>query len=417
MIRRLRFRFIGVSTLALFLAMVITTGAVIGLAVLRIDRQYDAVLEALLGNRGVIPRNMQDTDGRISLAEMPELMNEIRYFAVWTAPDGTVESEDLEHVSTMSSDSVRGAVAAAERKNRNNGSVRIAGSYYTFGRQAYPGRTLYVFIDITSRFWMLREVLIYMVLVGLCVVLVYVFVFTYYSKKIIQPQVDAMERQQRFITNASHELKTPLAVISANTEMTEMLHGSDKWTQSTMRQVERMSGLTQRLVTLCRMEENSPEDMQDVDLSALVAEEAGNYEQVIVRAGKAFRSRVAQGVIVRGDEKSLRELCSILLDNAAKYCDDGGLVELTLTGGRHPVLTVRNSYADAGRVQTSRFFERFYREDGSRNSQKKGYGIGLNIAGDIVTRMGGHISADARNRSIRFCITMRAGQKKSESAS
>ncbi len=416
MIAKQRFRFVFLSTLALLVAMAVTILAVIGLSALRLDRQYDAMLEALLGNGGRLPPKMMDMDGRISLSELPELVYETRYFAVRLSADGAVISQDLSHISTMNPETARRAVDLALQENAESGKVRLDGGYYAFGRKAGGQDTMYVFIDITSRLWMLREVLGYMMLVVLVILIAYVFVFLYYSKKIIQPQVEAMERQQRFITNASHELKTPLAVISANTEMTEMLHGRDKWTESTLRQVERMSGLTQRLVALCRMEENGQETLSDVDMSRLTAEESGSYEQVILRDGKTFSAKIQDGVVVKGEEKALRELLGILLDNADKYCDAGGKVDLTLSGGRHPALLVANTFADAANVDTSRFFERFYREDGSRNSKKQGYGIGLSIAGDIAARMGGHISAEARNGSIRFVITMRPGQKKADTA-
>ncbi|MBQ8136603.1 MAG: GHKL domain-containing protein [Clostridia bacterium] len=411
MIAKHRFRFVALSTLALLVAMLIIISAVIGLSSLRLDRQYDAMLEVLLGNNGRLPPKMMDADGRISLSENPELIYETRYFTVRVAADGSVISEDLSHIATMRPETVRRAVDRAAQAGRDNGNFRLEGGHYAFARKAGADETMYVFIDITSRLWILREVLWYMTIVGIAILIVYVFVFLYYSKKIIQPQVEAMERQQRFITNASHELKTPLAVISANTEMMEMLHGRDKWTESTLRQVERMSGLTQRLVTLCRMEENGQEALTDVDMSRLTAEESGNYEQVILRGGKAFSAKIQEGVLVKGEEKAMRELLGILLDNAAKYCDEGGRVELSLTGGRHPALAVSNTFSEAAHVDTSRFFERFYREGGSRNSKKKGYGIGLSIAGDIAARMGGHIATEARNGCIRFTVTMRPGQK------
>ena len=113
------------------------------------------------------------------------------------------------------------------------------------------------------------------------------------------------------------------------------------------------------------------------------------------------------GVTVRGDEKSLRELCAILLDNAAKYCDEGGCVSISLTGGRHPVLMVSNTYAGEGKVDTSRFFERFYRQDGSHNSQKQGYGIGLSIARDIAFHMEANLRCTFRDGVISFAVTMK----------
>ncbi len=407
MIRRLRYRFILVATAALIIAVTLTMSAVMALASHRIDTQYSGLLDAILENGGSLPQRLPDDDARIGADEIPELLYELRYFTVTVDKDGNVSSRNTEHIASVDAGTAEAAAGKAMKTHRARGRVKVDRSYFNFASAENDGVKLYVFIDVTSRAWILRETTGYMWIVGLCIAVIFLLIIFHYSKRVIAPYVESMEKQQQFITNASHELKTPLAVISANTEMTEMLSGQTKWTQSTLKQVERLNGLVARLVTLARMREKKPEDLMPVDMSHIVSEEAENFEDVVTVSGKRFTKSVDRGVTVRGDEKSLRELCSILLDNAAKYCDEGGCVSIALTGGRHPVLTVSNTYAGDGNVDTSRFFERFYRQDGSHNSQKQGYGIGLSIARDIAFHMEANLRCTFRDGVICFAVTMK----------
>ncbi len=406
MIRRLRYRFILVATAALVIAVSLTLSAVLLLSSRRIDIQYGAVLEAILENGGRLPGRLPD-DERIDVDEIPELLYELRFFSVVVDGDGNVSGRDTGHIATVDRQTADRAVGTAVRTGRPEGRVRAERFYFNYAsRQTEEGR-LYVFIDVSSRAWILREITSYMWIVGLCIAAIFLLIIFFYSREVIAPYVESMEKQQQFITNASHELKTPLAVISANTEMTEKLSGETRWTRSTLKQVERLNGLVARLVTLARMREKKPEDLMPVDMSRVASEEADDFEDVVTVSGKRFSKSVEMGVTVKGDEKSLRELCAILLDNAAKYCDEGGCVSISLAGGRHPALTVSNTYAGEGKVDTSRFFERFYRQDGSHNSQKQGYGIGLSIARDIAFHMEANLRCTFRGGVISFAVTMK----------
>ena len=415
MIRKLRFRFIAVSMAALLAALALTMGLVGFMAHSRARTQYEAVLEAILDSRGPLAAAEADGPGRARLTQWPELPYEARFFTSVLTAGGRVEKADLSHIATVDRPMAERLTLKAAGTRGAKGMLREGPGVYSFSSRTEEEGTRFAFLDVTSRFWMFRELSVYCVLVGLVILVVFMCFISGYSKRVIAPYVVSMEKQQQFITNASHERKTPLAVISANTEMLEMLEGENKWTQSTLRQVQRMNGLVARLMTLARMEETRPEEMVTVDLSRLAAEEADAFENVVLMAGKTFEKDLEGGVLVRGDEKSLRDLCSILLDNAAKYCDEGGRVRIELKGGRHPALTVRNSYADASKVDTARFFERFYRADGSRNSKKQGYGIGLSIASDIARRMDTRIQVAAKDRDICFTVGMnRAEPQKTE---
>ena len=227
------------------------------------------------------------------------------------------------------------------------------------------------------------------------------------SKKMIQPEIEASQRQIQFLTNVSHELKTPLAVIRSNAEMEEMLQGETEWTQSTIRQVDRMSGLIKNLVMITKTREKETRALDGpIDASDAVAQTSQEFSAMAESAGKTLRTQIEPHVQIAFDESTLRQLAMILLDNAVKYCDPDGEILVSLErlkrGRRTLRLTVSNTYAAGKDVDYSRFFDRFYREDTSHNIDTGGYGIGLSIAESICRQNDGSITAHWKNDVISF---------------
>lgn len=238
------------------------------------------------------------------------------------------------------------------------------------------------------------------------------------SKRMVRPMVENSRRQRQFITNASHELKTPLAVIRSNTELMEMLNGESEWTQSTLKQVDRLNGLVQNLVMIARsQEQESDSGAADADISAIVEETAEPFDSLAETEGLTFTREIEPEVHLTANGSSIRTLTSVLVDNAIKYCDEGGSVGVKLTSGRKTgtaVLTVSNSYAEGGSVDYSRFFERFYREDQSHHvdgAEKKGFGIGLSLAQNLTSLYGGRITAGWKDGIITFTCPLASLKK------
>lgn len=223
----------------------------------------------------------------------------------------------------------------------------------------------------------------------------------------IQPFIENDEKQKRFITNASHELKTPIAVISANTEMTEAISGKTKWTDSTRRQIVKLQNLIEDLVVLTRADEMKEEAMQEVDLSQIVSETAESFRSVAESSGKAFAVNIAHDVVAKGDKRNFQHVVSVLVDNAVKYCDENGSIEVhleCLSRGKGAKIKVLNTFAQGKDAHLNRFFERFYRQDESHNSEKYGFGIGLSMAKEITEKMKGKMSVDYSGDTIIFSI-------------
>ena len=222
--------------------------------------------------------------------------------------------------------------------------------------------------------------------------------------RLVRPLAENDERQKRFITNASHELKTPLAVISANTEMTEALGGRSKWTDSTRRQVKRMQTLIEDLVVLARLDETKEMEQQDVHLTKTVSDAAESFRSVVESSGRTFITDLENDLFLKGDQRGIQQLCSILMDNASKYCDEGGTVSVRLhkksRGGAE--LIVSNTYAAGRNEDLEHIFERFYRQDESHHSGTSGFGIGLSMAREITERMKGKLNVSYAGDTIAF---------------
>lgn len=169
--------------------------------------------------------------------------------------------------------------------------------------------------------------------------------------------------------------------------------GPDPWRRDMQEAVSNMTALVERLVALCRMDE-AGEALPEApfDLSGAAGEAAAAFSAAAARQGKALQAHIDPGVTYVGDRRAIGELLAILLDNGVKYCDPGGTVQLYLRGGKHPTLRVENAYVQAGRLDVSRIFDRFYRGDDAR-ACGSGFGIGLSMAKAIVAQHKGTICA------------------------
>ena len=409
MFHKLQRRFMWVSTLVLFLVISVVAGTVYWITSGTIMSQTQVLMELILDNDGKLPSEGEfNANQQMFLALNAESIHEIRYFSA-RAADGAVELTE-KHIN-LSDDEAQSLAERVYAKGRDRGRLNLRFSRILHYEKCVQddGDTLMVLLDSTSRYSLIRLIVMYMAALWFTVLVLYVIIMGRYSKKLIKPFVENDERQKRFITNASHELKTPLAVISANTEMTEVLGGKSKWTESTRRQVARLQSLIEDLVVLTRLDELKGLALTDVDFSALAEEGAANSRSVVERAGSRFQADIAPGVHVKADKRSLQQLVSILLDNAAKYCDPGGDVAISLAPrGRGARLTVSNTYAEGAGVDFSRFFERFYRQDESHNSKKSGFGIGLSMAKEITERLRGRIRVTSSTQIICFTFELTA---------
>jgi len=254
-------------------------------------------------------------------------------------------------------------------------------------------------------------------LVGFGSLVVVTVLVALFSRRAIKPMVENMERQKRFITDAGHEIKTPLAIISANTEVIEMLDGENEWTQSIRHQTKRLSELVQMLLKLAKMEGEVQREMTvtEFNISDAVIDVAEPFITLAKSKNKDLTLDVAEGLSFTGDESQIRELTSILTENAVKYAEENTEIKLTLARhGKETVLSVFNKGEPIAEESLPKLFDRFYREDSSRTRDTGGSGIGLSIAKAIVDSHKGRISAKNTDGGILFTAVLVKGKANKE---
>ena len=233
------------------------------------------------------------------------------------------------------------------------------------------------------------------------------------SRWLVRPVEESWRRQQQFVADASHELKTPLTVLLADADIllsrpNDTIENQRRWVEHRRDEGLRMKGLVEDLLFLARGdagERGRPKGR--ADLSQVCEECVMSFEPVAFEAGLMLESRVDPGVGVTGDGEELRRLCAILLDNACKYCQPGGTVRVTLEGGGAAALTVHNTGEPIPQEAQAHLFERFYRADAARSREKGGYGLGLSIAATIVERHGGKIAVHSVDgEGTAFSVTL-----------
>lgn len=408
MYKRLRKTFLWGSVLVLFLIIVLVIGIILWVTSSTVTRQSLVFIDQILDNEGQLPaRGDFAPQQETFLALNAESINETRFVSVlFSGKESRIVSRFMAVLSDE--DVLEMAKQALEKKN-TSGRLNMGGPRVLhYGRKTLEdGSTLVVIADSTSRYGLTRLIVMYMAAIWLVVLALFAIAMNHYSKKLVRPFMENDEKQKRFITNASHELKTPLAVIAANNEMMEAIGGKTRWTESTSRQVLRLQSLIENLVVLTRLDEMKEIVLSDVDFSAIVGETAEPFRGVVESSGRRYACVLEPDLHVKGEKRTLQQIVSILLDNAAKYCDEGGLVSVSLSRkGKGAQLSVSNTYADGKDVDTSRFFERFYRQDESHNSGKSGFGIGLSMAREMTERLKGHMNVSWADQTITFTVDL-----------
>lgn len=404
MIRRLRRRLVLVSMLSLLIVLAVILGGVNVLNYRGIAADADSVLEMLQQSGGQFPPLPADVNWRDAgpRFQSPELMFEARFFSVQMDANGALLDADTGQIAAVDSESVEVYARHAFGQARDRGFA----DDYRYLRYNDGDSIRILFLDCGRMLAGFRSVLLtslVVALVGLAAVLALILLL---SGRIVQPVLLSYEKQKRFITDAGHELRTPLTIIDADAELLEMEQGGSPWLDDIRVQIKRLTSLTGDLVTLSRMEEAESLQRIDFPVSDLVAETAASFQALARTQNRQMHLNIQPMLTLCGDEKSIRQLVTLLLDNAVKYSPEGGSISLRLERqGRCIVLAVENTAADLRPETVKNMFERFYRGDPSRNSAVRGYGVGLSIARAIVAAHKGRIQAESTGQTLTITAT------------
>ena len=412
MIKRLRRKLIVACMFSLTIVLTAILGGVNLMSYHQMVSDADAVLALLDANGGVFPKSYggqgeKQTDdappGSVPAKKKapfsqrgmsPETPYESRFFSVLLGEDGQVLQIDTGQIAAVNE------AKAADYAREVSASGRSSGFWenYRYLLCEDEQGSLIIFLDCGRSLSSFRTTLIASVLLALLGLLAVLVLLLILSKRIVWSVAESYEKQKQFITDAGHELKTPMTIISADADLAEMECGENQWLSDIRRQAQRLTCLTNDLITLSRMEEERPKlQFLDFPLSDMAEESAHSFQALAKSQGKDFILQIQPMISFNGDEKAIRQLFSILLDNALKYSPAGGHLELRLEKqGRTILLSVSNTSSQpVERDRLPHLFDRFYRADQSRSSQTGGYGLGLSIARGIVLAHRGRIWAES----------------------
>ena len=435
MIQKLRRQFILVAMCSTLAVLTVIIGALNIVNYVSLTSQKDTILGLLSDNGGKFPnmfdpmRNGEDfpiippeqrtdenrknqdfrRDFRRNFTRETEY--ETRFFTVTMENDGTVISSDLGMIAAIEEDVAKEYAGMVLSKYQKSKTTKGFLDEYRYLLTETENGYLVVFVDSASDLQDARKALVASVsvsAVGFFAVFLLVFFF---SKKVFKPVEVTYQKQKQFITDASHELKTPLTIISANVEVMEMESEESQWSHSIKKQIDRMINLVEQMVTLSRLDEQQETLHEKFSLSEAVRDTAELYLPVAESQGKGLEIEVAEDLQMTGDEKQIRQMVGLLMDNAVKYAslpsgEEKGQPRSRLSlkqKGKKAELKLWNTTDQIEAKNWDVLFERFYRPDNSRNSAKGGSGIGLSVVKSIVEAHKGKITAVSKDgKSMEF---------------
>ena len=408
MFRKLRLRFIATASLAILIVLFSVVGVLNSARHVQTVDEINKILTLLSDNGGSFP-SISKTTSELGDTVSVDTLFQYRYFSAKMDHHGNIISLNSSNISDLTDQEVKEFLERINHSKDTRGDFSYHHHTYSYMVSETSRRSdLIVVLDSTNQF---RD---NMALVHLSIwmsgisFIFFVLVISIVSGKVIKPFIRNYERQRRFITNAGHELKTPLAIISANNELVELMNGDSEWTKSTNDQVKRMTGLINSLVAMARLEEQPELVLTNVNFSDIARDAAEDFKGPVIKDGKEFVMDIQPNIHVKAEEKSLFELVTLLVDNANKYCDPAGKVSVTLRKNRlsKAKLEISNTYTKGKDVDYTKFFERFYREDESHNNKTSGYGIGLSMAQTMVKLFKGNISVNYKDDTITFVVSL-----------
>lgn len=416
--KTLQKKFVITAMAAISVLLLILLGAINGLNFWQTDRQTDRLLETLTRQAAAAPRSepgmlpFPDMSGKREPGDFfsPPVTEDhamsARYFCVWFDREGSVARTDIGRISSVSGEEAKEYAEKIYEQGKESGRLN------RFEYRRMPARDgqgeLLLFLDTSAQRYALLLVLALSAGIGILCWFGMLLLVILLSNKAILPIARNLEKQKQFVTDAGHEIKTPLAIIMANTEAMELCGGETKWSRNIKAQTARLGGLMQNLLVLARLDEGVGElPASDFSMSRLLEEALPTFCESAALKNVMIEAKIGQGIELHSNRENLLRLVSILLDNAVKYVPKGGEIAVTLKRqGRETLLQVENDCEELPVDEPEKLFDRFYRGDSARTQKSGGYGIGLSAAQAIVENCRGEIRAEYRGDS-RIVFTVR----------
>lgn len=401
--------------LAVGILLAVLLGAINVGNVLLSERQSRQTLNMLLNEelRLPPPREERPRDFLGPRADANTKMSAV-YFTVRLGEDNTIIGVNTERIADISDDEAKSICSAAAEQNKTEGKIR--NFLFRAAENRADGGFIYLFLDTTMQQRSVLRVAFFSVTVGVLCFAAMLLLVILISKKAIRPIAENIERQKQFVTDAGHEIKTPLAIILANTEAMELYLGENKWLKNIREQTVRLDGLMQNLLTLAKADENKAvSGTEDFSFSSEISEAAEAFSEPMRQKELRLSCQIEPDVSLRASREQIRRLLFVLLDNAVKYSPPRGeiLISCRRDGGKVD-FTVQNQCERLPDCPPEKLFDRFFRGDAARTHESGGYGIGLSIAKTVAESHGGAVrAAYFPPNQISFTATFPQNAKKS----
>lgn len=406
MIKTLQKKFIFTAMVAISVLLVVLLGAINTFNAWTNARQSEALLNMIAQEEAnpmmsMMP-GMPDRNDLFGVSE--DARRSAAYFTVYTDNSGNIIAADVSNIRSLTQEE---AEKIAEKIADGKTKGRVGNYKYTTVQNVNGYTRAYIFLDTYSQNYYALVVLVLSALAGIVCWFFMLLLVVALSKKAIKPIAENMEKQKRFITDAGHEIKTPLAIIMANTEAMELHVGESKWSNNIKAQTLRLDTLTKNMLALAKIDDGKlsiPEE--DVDVSLCVYKNTEMFKESARLKNITISQQISEGVSVRANTEYISRIVSILLDNAVKYTDENGNIDIFLMGtGTSFELAIANTY-NGDDTDTEKLFDRFYRRDTARTQESGGYGIGLSAARAIAELYNGSVNAEVKDGTIVFKVKM-----------
>lgn len=411
MLKKMRWRFIISAMAAMLTVMIVLTAGINLWNYVITTKRQERTLNMLLEQEHISPfpfDNFKDDflpDGVLFGAPSPEAPYSIRFFSVHCSSLGEVSHISTDFIASISESDAEEYAKDILKRGKNTGYYQD----YRYLVSRTDDEITLIFLNSASEIQFMKTILIVSCTVAFCSLLAVFGLVLMLSKRAIAPYMKNIERQKRFITDAGHEIKTPLTSISTSADVLSIEYGDNEWVNNIQKQTVRLAKLVGNLITLSRLDEETPfPEKTEFSLSDTAWEISEPFAALAKTKEKIYIQNIEDGLSMCGDQSSINQMISILLDNAVRYSDAGGWIQFNVYKNyKNIIIEVFNTCELEDISDIDRLFDRFYRPDQSRSLNTGGNGIGLSIAQAIAEAHGGKITVQCQStKSIKFKIVM-----------
>ena len=406
MIKKLQKRFIIITAISVFSVITLIFLFFNIFNYVFLNKQLDRINDRIIESGGIINKPNKDpfnppkpNDNNFGYNN-PEMPFSTRYFTVFYNLNDEIVLVNTESIYSVNNEQ---AIEYSKQINKNKEKGWLNNFRYKIFNTK-DGSAI-VFLDGTTNKLSTNETMFISLIVLYSTGLVVLLLIILLSKKVTKPIAQTYEKQKQFITNANHELKTPLTLILANLDIAEAELGQNEWLTDIRFEGRRMTELVNKLVELSRLdEENYKQQLTKLQISDILYDIVSEFKFLCEKKDIKLNTNIDNDIYLNADETLTRKLIYILMDNATKYCDEKGIINITLTNNKNIAISIENTYEAVNDIELDKVFDRFYRSDKAR-TYNGGYGVGLSIAQNIATIQNASISVHkVGSNIIRFTI-------------